>query len=50
MKAAVSLRRRWQQNHEAQMKISFYKNFRSTICHQIFGHITAEVNVGYGRW
>ena len=48
MKAAVSLRRRWQQNHEAQMKISFYKNFRSTISHQSFGHITAEANVD--RW
>jgi hypothetical protein len=31
MKAAVSLPRRWQKNHEVQMKISFYKNFRSTI-------------------
>ena len=49
MKAAVSQRRRWQQNHESQMKISFYKNFRLTISHQIFGHITAEANVGYGR-
>ena len=50
MKAAASLQRRWQQSHEAQMKISFYKNLRSTICHKSFGHIISEANVGYGRW
>ena len=49
MKAAASLQRRWQQNHEAQMKISFYKNFRSAIRNKSFGHIIAEANVDYGR-
>ena len=37
MKAAVSLPRRLQQNHEVQMKIPFYKNFRSTIPNKSLG-------------